>query len=111
MINAQMREYDYSTFGVKDAYGQEVPSTTKAGSVKMAINIASQSVQDNSLYKMCIRDRRYWDYYNGNQRIYEKAYSDPSKPFRKCVDCHYSSPNNALDEEMCIRDRTSRSQR
>ena len=31
MINAQMREYDYSTFGVKDAYGQEVPSTTKAG--------------------------------------------------------------------------------
>lgn len=50
MINAQMREYDYFTFGVKDAYGQKVPSTTKAGSVKMAINIASQSVQDNSLY-------------------------------------------------------------
>lgn len=29
--------------------------------------------------------KRYWDYYNGNQRIYEKAYNDPSKPCNKTV--------------------------
>ena len=29
--------------------------------------------------------KRYWDYYNGKQRIYEKAYSDPSKPCNKTV--------------------------
>lgn len=50
MINADMRLYNYSTFGELDEYGQEIISGTK-GSVKMAINIINQSVEGNVLYK------------------------------------------------------------
>lgn len=50
MINAQMREYDYYAYGTEDAYGQDSLSAEPAGSVKMAINIASQSIQENTLY-------------------------------------------------------------
>lgn len=52
MINADMRLYDYFTLGGKDAYGQ--PQLTKnQDKIKMAINIASQSTQDNILFKDC----------------------------------------------------------
>ena len=50
MINANMRHYDYFTLGVEDAYGQPVISTEPTGTVKMAISITSQSVQDNINY-------------------------------------------------------------
>ena len=53
MINADMRSYDYFTFGELDSYGQPQLSQNVKGSVKMAINISSQSVQDNINYKDC----------------------------------------------------------
>ena len=51
MINADMRLYNYFTFGEKDEYGQAQLSKNPVGQVKMAINITSQSVQDNINYK------------------------------------------------------------
>lgn len=54
MINAQFRKYNYFTIGTKDEYGQEIlPSalTTPTGEVTMAINLTSQSIQDNINYK------------------------------------------------------------
>lgn len=53
MINANMREYDYFTIGEVDAYGQQKISGEKQGTVKMAISISSQTVQDNILYQGC----------------------------------------------------------
>ena len=56
MINADMRLYDYFTIGAEDAYGQpQMPSAdaTPEGKIKMAINISSQSVQDNINYADC----------------------------------------------------------
>jgi hypothetical protein len=52
MINNNMRYYTYFTLGGADEYGQ--PQITEAqGQIKMAINISSQSTQDNILYKDC----------------------------------------------------------
>lgn len=51
MINAAMRLYDYSTTGTIDEYGQETISNEVKGQVKMAINLTSQSIQDNINYK------------------------------------------------------------
>lgn len=51
MINRDMRYYDYFTFGEVNAYGQPTVSKEVKGSIKMAINIASQSVVDNIRYK------------------------------------------------------------
>lgn len=56
MINTDMRLYDYFTLGEKNAYGQvAVPGddAEPAGQIKMAINISSQSIQDNINYKGC----------------------------------------------------------
>lgn len=53
MINAQMREYEYYTYGAKDTYGQAQLSAEPQGKIKMAINILSQNTQDNILYKNC----------------------------------------------------------
>lgn len=56
MINAQMRLYDYFTIGNKNAYGEAILPAKDAepvGQIKIAINISSQSVQDNILYKDC----------------------------------------------------------
>ena len=50
MINADMREYDYYTFGSNNAYGQPTLSASPEGKIKMAINITSQSTQDNINY-------------------------------------------------------------
>ena len=55
MINADMRLYDYFTFGADDGYGQPQLSTAPVGQIKMAINLTSQSTQDNINYK----DARY----------------------------------------------------
>lgn len=51
MINCDMRNYDYFTFGEKDAYGQPTLSPEAQGTLKMAIYITSQSIQDNINYK------------------------------------------------------------
>lgn len=53
MINADMRLYDYFTLGAQDEYGQQVESTEPAGQIKIAINVASQTVQDNINYTNC----------------------------------------------------------
>lgn len=50
MINADMKFYNYFTLGEQDEYGQQAISKKPAGQVKMAINISSQSVQDNINY-------------------------------------------------------------
>ena len=50
MINTDYRLYDYFTFGEEDDYGQAKLSDSPVGQVKMAINITSQSVQDNINY-------------------------------------------------------------
>ena len=51
MINANMREYDYYTYGAANEYGQRQQTAEKQGTIKMAISITSQSIQDNVLYK------------------------------------------------------------
>lgn len=53
MINAAMREYDYFLYGDENEYGQQELDKTAAGKVKMAINLTSQSIQDNINYKDC----------------------------------------------------------
>lgn len=76
MINSQMKLYNYFLYGIKDEYGQLTLSNTAIGKVKIAINISSQSAQDNILYKDCsyigltndkdINDK-YVIEYNGNK--------------------------------------------
>ena len=51
MINAQMKTYNYFTFGALDEYGQKTLSTEPIGTVKIAINTLSQNVADNINYK------------------------------------------------------------
>ena len=53
MINTDMHLYDYFTFGDDDGYGMPQLSTEPKGQIKMAINVSSQSIQDNILYKDC----------------------------------------------------------
>lgn len=50
MINADMRLYNYFSLGTEDEYGQQTISNEPVGQVKMAINVSSQSVQDNINY-------------------------------------------------------------
>lgn len=51
MINADMRLYEYFTYGAKDSYGQQRPSTEPQGTIKIAIHITNQTTQDNINYK------------------------------------------------------------
>ena len=53
MINSQMELYDYFTFGADNGYGQPMLSKDIKGQIKMAINLSSQSIQDNILFKDC----------------------------------------------------------
>ena len=53
MINAQMRNYDYYTFGKKNSYGQPSLSEDKKGTVKMAIHLITEAVEDNSFNALC----------------------------------------------------------
>lgn len=51
MINSDMRTYDYFIYSNEDAYGQKEISNTVTGTIKMAIYLTSQTVQDNINYK------------------------------------------------------------
>lgn len=51
MINADMRTYNYFTYGEPDEYGQRKLSEEAQGTIKIAINIINQSIQDNIKYK------------------------------------------------------------
>lgn len=51
MINTDMRSYNYFTFGKEDSYGQPQLSQEAQGSIKMSINIVSQTLSDNANYK------------------------------------------------------------
>ena len=51
MINANMRLYNFSLLGEVDEYGQRPTYTMPIGTIKMAIEISSQSIQDNINYK------------------------------------------------------------
>lgn len=53
MINTDMRLYDYFTFGAEDNYGQPILSEEVVGQIKMAINLSSQTVQDNINFQDC----------------------------------------------------------
>lgn len=50
MINRAMRSYIYHTLGAIDAYGQ-AQMQENVGTIKIALNITSQSAQDNILYR------------------------------------------------------------
>lgn len=50
MINADMRLYNYFTLGTEDEYGQQTISNEPVGTIRMAINVSSQAVQDNINY-------------------------------------------------------------
>jgi hypothetical protein len=50
MITSDMRLYDYYLYEGKNAYGAPTLSTDPKGQVKMAINITSQSIQENINY-------------------------------------------------------------
>ena len=51
MINNKMRIYDYYLYGANNEYGQPQLSEEAQGTIKMAINITSQYIQDNIQYK------------------------------------------------------------
>lgn len=51
MINCDMRSYNYFTLGDDNGYGSPQLSTEPKGTLKMAVNTTSQSVQDNIQYK------------------------------------------------------------
>ncbi len=51
MINVDMKSYEYYTFDENNAYGQPTLSQTAQGTIKLAIYISSQSIQDNINYK------------------------------------------------------------
>lgn len=53
MIITDMRNYNYFIYGDVDKYGQTQIADEPTGTVKMAINIMSQSVQDNIKYRDC----------------------------------------------------------
>lgn len=53
MINTDARFYEYLLYGDDNGYGQPQLGEEVAGTVKMAINIASQTVVDSILYKDC----------------------------------------------------------
>ena len=51
MINAQMKLYNYFTFGNDNEYGQPQLSKEPVGKIKIAIYITTQNIQDNINYK------------------------------------------------------------
>lgn len=46
-----MKTYNFFSLGENDAYGQQTLSTVPVGTIKMAIYLTSQSIQDNVNYK------------------------------------------------------------
>lgn len=53
MISRNMRLYDYFTIGTENEYGESLPASSPLGKVKMAINLTSQSTQNNINYENC----------------------------------------------------------
>lgn len=53
MINSQMKTYNYFLYKDADEYGQEQLTKDVQGTIKISINLTSQSVQDNIKYKDC----------------------------------------------------------
>lgn len=53
MIATDMRTYTYYTLGENNAYGQAKLSPEPQGTIKMAVNMSSQSVQDNINFSDC----------------------------------------------------------
>lgn len=51
MINTNMKLYNFFTLGDDNGYGVPQLSTEPKGTIKMALSITSQSVQDNILYE------------------------------------------------------------
>ena len=51
MINTQMRLYNFFTLGTDNGYGMPELSTEPVGTIKMAVNILSQTIGDNIKYK------------------------------------------------------------
>ena len=51
MINTDMREYDFYTYGDADGYGQPALSKDVQGKIKMAIYTTAQAIQNNIAYK------------------------------------------------------------
>lgn len=51
MINTDFRAYNYFTFGEPNEYGQATLSTEPKGTIKIAIYVSSQAIQDNINYK------------------------------------------------------------
>lgn len=53
MINANMRTYDYFTYGAFNDYGQQELTPEVQGAIKIAIYISTQETQGNINYKDC----------------------------------------------------------
>lgn len=53
MINTKFRSYNFFTLGAKDGYGQPVLNPEVEGTIRMAIYLTSQTVQDNINYQDC----------------------------------------------------------
>ena len=51
MISADMRNYNYFTYGEPNEYGQKQLGKEPQGTIKMAIYTTSQTIQDNINYK------------------------------------------------------------
>lgn len=51
MINANMRSYDYYTYGKHNDYGQQKLSTSPVGTIKMSIGLTSKNTVDNVKYQ------------------------------------------------------------
>ena len=57
MISANMKNYDYVLYGEPDEYGQRTlikdadGNPAVQGSIKMAVTVTNQSIQDNINYK------------------------------------------------------------
>lgn len=50
MINADMYEYKFYTYGDSDGYGQPTLSKDVQGTIKMALYTTSQAIQNNIAY-------------------------------------------------------------
>ena len=63
MINTQFKQYDYYRYSTSNSYGQPTINTNEppVGTVKLAINIITQSVTDSILYKDASYIALTWD--------------------------------------------------
>lgn len=50
MINTNMREYNYFTYEDTGSYGQPKLSAEPKGTIKLAISVITQAIQDNVLF-------------------------------------------------------------